>query len=173
MSADTLTAPRPTSPTPSGEPATRRRRPRWVLVLLFVVAVAAALGVRAVVATAGDVRDGTESVSAQEFGARTGIDVTLLGVTAGGGMIEFRYQVVDPDKASLVLHDDSKRPVLVAEDTGKTLAMVSRPHSHKAELKLGGTYFFLMANTGNALLDGTKVTIVIGDVRLEHVTARS
>ena len=110
---------------------------------LLVVAVTAALGVRAVVASAGDVRDGHRAGQRAGVRAHTGIDVTLLGVTAGGGMIEFRYQVVDPDKASLVLHDDSKRPVLVAEDTGKTLAMVSRPHSHKAELKLGGTYFFL------------------------------
>jgi hypothetical protein len=142
-----------------------------VLVLLLVVGVA--LGVRAVGASAGDVRAGTTAVTAQDFAAHTGITVNLIGVTAGGGMIEFRYQVVDPDKASLVLHDDTKRPVLVAEDSGATLAMVSRPHSHKAALQLGGTYFFLMANSANALRDGTKVTIIIGDVRLEHVVARA
>ena len=37
--------------------------------------------------------------------ARYGIDVTLVAVTAAGGLIEFRYQVVDPDKADRVVHD--------------------------------------------------------------------
>jgi hypothetical protein len=170
MSTDTLIAP---LPSPSPERPRRRWQPRWVLVLVLLLTVGLALGVRAVGADAGDVRSGTEAVTAQEFAAHTGIAVTLLGVTAGGGMIEFRYQVVDPDKASLVLHDDTKRPVLVAENSGETLAMVSRPHSHKADLQLGGTYFFLMANTRNALRDGTKVTVIIGDVRLEHLVARS
>ena len=64
-------------------------------------------------------------------------------------------------------------PVLVAEDTGATLQMLSRPHNHKAELKPVGTYFFLLANTRNAIRDGTPVTIVVDDVRLEHVVARS
>lgn len=171
MSTDTLTAPRPTP-----EPEVRRRRrwqPRWVLVLVLLLTVALVVGARAVAAGGGDVRSGTEAVSAQEFAAHTGISVTLLGVIAGGGMIQFRYQVVDPDKAALVLHDDARRPVLVAEGSGETLAMVSRPHSHKADLQLGGTYFFLMANTRNALRDGTKVTVIIGDVRLEHLVARS
>ncbi len=171
MSADTLIAPAPT-PQP---PAARRRRwqPRWVLVAVLLLVVALILGVKAVGAGAGDVRSGTRAVSAQEFAARTGITVTLLGVTGGGGMIEFRYQVVDPDKASLLLHEEDRTPILVAEGTGETLGMVNRPHVHKAELQLGGTYFFIMANSRNALKDGTKVSVVIGDVRLEHLVARS
>jgi hypothetical protein len=170
MSTDTLIAP---LPTPQPEVPRRRWQLRWVVVPVLLLAVALALGVKAVRADGADVRSGTQAVSAREFAAHTGIAVTLIGVTAGGGMIEFRYQVVDPDKASLVLHDDTRRPVLVAENSGETLAMVSRPHSHKAELQLGGTYFFLMANTRNALRDGTTVTVIIGDVRLEHVMARS
>jgi hypothetical protein len=162
----------PPTPPDSTPPRPRRRRV-LLLVLVATLAVGGFLGVRAVVARADDVRSGTTAVSVQEFAAHTGVRVTLLGVTAQGGMIEFRYQVVDPDKASLLLHDDTKRPILVAEDSGQTLAMVSRPHNHKADLKVGGTYFFLMANTRNAVRDGTPVTIIVDDVRLEHVVARS
>lgn len=161
-------------PAPVDPDAPRPRRRRVLLVLLVTaVLVASGLVVRAVRADDSDVRSGTEAVSVQQFAAHTGIRVTLLGVTAEGGMIEFRYQVIDPDKAGLLVHDAAKRPVLVAEDTGATLQMLSRPHNHKAELKPGGTYFFLLANTRNAIRDGTPVTIVVDDVRLEHVVARS
>ncbi len=167
----TATLSKPTPP-PVVPPRPRRRR-AILLVLVAALAAGLALGVRTVVASADDVRSGTTAVSVQEFAAHTGVRVTLLGVTAQGGMIEFRYQVVDPDRASLLLHDESMRPILVAEDSGQTLAMVSRPHNHKADLKVGGTYFFLMANTRNAIRDGTPVTVIVGDVRLEHVVARS
>jgi hypothetical protein len=170
MSTDTLTAP---PPTPQPEVPQRRWQPKWVLLLVLLLTAGLALGVRMVGADASDVRSGTRAVSAQEFAASTGISVTLLGVTGGGGMIEFRYQVVDPDKASQLLHDEDKTPILVAEASGETLGMVTRPHAHKADLQLGRTYFFMMANTQNALRDGTKVTVIIGDVRLEHVVARS
>ncbi|QKE83926.1 hypothetical protein [Arthrobacter sp. NEB 688] len=170
MSTAAATAPvRPTPETP--EPRARRRL--LLLAALVVLALAATLGVRAVMAHADDVRSGTEAVSAEAFASRTGAKITLLGVTGGGGMVELRYQVTDPDKASLLLHQEDKRPVLVVEDTGAVLAMVSRPHNHKAELTLGGTYFFLMANTRNALHDGTRVTVIVGDVRLEHVVAQA
>ncbi len=170
MSTGTLTAPAPSAP---AAPLRRGRRRLVLAAVLLVVALVGTFGVRAAMARADDVRSGTEAVSAQEFAARTGAKITLVGVTGGGGMIELRYQVVDPDKASLLLHQDDKRPILVAEDTGATLALLSRPHNHKAELNLGGTYFFIMANTRNAIRDGTKVTIIVDDVRLEHVVAQA
>ncbi|WP_323095585.1 hypothetical protein [Intrasporangium sp. YIM S08009] len=174
MTAPTLTAPDPRDSAAPGRARPRRRaRAVIVLVVLALLAIGIAIGTRAAVRAADDVRSGTRAVSAQDFAAATGVNLSLLGVTAQGGMIEFRYQVVDPDKASLLLHQDDRRPILVAEDTGATLVMLSRPHNHKADLKLGGTYFFMMANTQNAVRDGTKVTVIVGDVRLEHVVARA
>lgn len=165
----TLSPPAP----PVDVPPDPRRRRLVLLVVVILLGALGAFGIRLATGRGSDVRSGTDAVSVQEFAAHTGVRVTLLGVTAQGGMIEFRYQVLDPDKAGLLLHDAAKRPVLVAEDTGATLAMLSRPHNHKADLKAGGTYYFLMANTRNAIRDGTPVTIVVDDVRLEHVVARS
>ncbi|MEO8328862.1 MAG: hypothetical protein ABI586_02545, partial [Candidatus Nanopelagicales bacterium] len=116
-----------------------------------------------------DVRSGTDLVTTQGLAARYGIDVTLIGVTAAGGMVDFRYQVVDPDKADQVVHDLALFPKLVEEDTGATLVMRSLPHSHNQQLELGGNYFFLLPNASNALHPGSSVTLVIGDVRVEHV----
>ncbi len=88
--------------------------------------------------------------------ARYGIDIDLLAVTAAGGMVELRYQVVDPDKAAPLMHDAELSPTLVAEDDRPTLVMSTPPHHHGTELQLGGTYFFLMANAHNALHEGDE-----------------
>jgi hypothetical protein len=141
-------------------------RRRWsVLVTLAAVALLVAWGPwRA----QGDVRDGTTVVDRAGLAARHGIDVDLVAVTAAGGLVELRMQVTDPDKANAVIHEPADRPVLVAEDTGQTLAMSAPPH-HKANLELGREYFFLLANAHNALRPGSEVTVVVDDVRLEHV----
>jgi hypothetical protein len=149
---------------------TRVRRRRWVALVALVAILALGIGVRAWWAGRPvDVRDGTEVVTADGMAARHGISVNLIAVTAAGGLVELRYQVVDPDKAAPILHDPALAPVLVAEDSGRTLVMAAPPHRHGGDLKLGATYFFLIANAHNALRPGEQVTLVIGDARLEHV----
>ncbi|MEQ6901407.1 hypothetical protein [Nocardioides sp. YIM 152588] len=150
----------------SPSPEQRRRR-RVAVGLALVVAVAALLTWNHARHPA-DVRDGTTALSRAELAAAEGVDVNLVAVTAAGGLVELRMQVVDPEKAYSVLHDDDRLPVLVAESTGETLRMASPPH-HQRELDLGGTYFFLLANAHDALHAGSEVTLVIGDSRLEHV----
>ncbi|GAA2159160.1 hypothetical protein [Humibacillus xanthopallidus] len=150
----------------------RARRHRWRAWAVIVLALALIGGLAAHALTSrgpADVRDGTELVTAEGMAARAGIEVSLVAVTAAGGLVEFRYQVVDPDKADRLVHDPTMRPIIVAEDTGATLVLSERPHQHAAELELGGTYFFLLANAENALHEGSRVTLVIGDARLEHV----
>jgi hypothetical protein len=148
----------------------RQRRWRaWAVIGLALVLVGGLAAHALTNRGAADVRDGTELVTAEGMAARAGIDVSLIAVTAAGGLVEFRYQVVDPDKADRLVHDPTMRPIIVAEDTGATLVLSERPHQHAAELELGGTYFFLHANASNALHEGSRVTLVIGDARLEHV----
>ncbi len=143
-----------------------RRRRRWVIgaAVVAVVALVAYGPWRG----AADVRDGTTPVSRQDMAARHGVDVTLVAVTAAGGLVELRVQVTDPDKADSILHDESARPAIVSEDTGATLVMAAPPHQH-GELQLGGSYFFLLANAHNAIRAGSEVTLVLGDSRLEHL----
>lgn len=156
------------TPVDAGDPSPlRHRRRRWVA-LVAAVAVAAALVGWSEWGSHGDVRDGTTAVSRSEMAAREGVDVNLVAVTAAGGLIELRLQVVDPDKAYDVIHETDQRPVIVSEETGETLTMAAPSHHH-GELELGGQYFFLLANAHSAVRAGTDVTLVIGDSRLEHV----
>ena len=168
MTVETL-ADGPSAP----EQAPQRRRAVRAVIALALLSIIV-LGARAVLVRGpDDVRSGTDAVSSEVFAAHSGIKVDLLAVTAAGGLIEFRYQVVDPDKAARLVHDETLRPILVVEDSGATLVMSSRAHKGMADLRLGGTYFFLFANANNAMREGSRVTVIIGDVRLEHVVAQA
>jgi hypothetical protein len=150
-------------------PRERPRRSRLVVIGLVALLLIGAVGARAWWShRKADIRAGTTLVDAQGMAALYGIDIKLIAVTAAGGLIDFRYQVTDPDKANAIIHDLNLFPKLIVEDTGETLALRSLPHSHKAMLELGGSYFFLLPNAHNAVHPGTLLTLVIGDARLEH-----
>ncbi len=170
MTSDTMT--QPDAPAaPSG--ATRVTRRRAVVMGLLALLLLAGLGGKAWSDhLASDVRHGTTLVDTDGMAARYGVHVDMVAVTAAGGLVELRYQVVDPDKAIPLVHDPDLSPALVNERTGATLVMSSPPHHHGTELELGGTYFFLMANTRSAMHAGDEVTLVVGDARLEHLVTQ-
>lgn len=150
-------------------PATPRRGRRVAILCAVLLLVAGAMAWRTFAGHAADIRSGTHLAGTEELAAAYGIDLNLIAVTAAGGLIEFRYQVVDPDKADRIVHDPVLAPAFVVEETGETLVMSAPPHHHGAELQLGGTYFFLMANAHNAVHQGALLTLVIGDMRVEHL----
>ncbi|MFN0282855.1 MAG: hypothetical protein ACKVZ6_12905 [Kineosporiaceae bacterium] len=151
----------------------RPRRRRLIVLGLVVLLLIGALAARAWWPERKvDVRAGTTLVTGEGMAARYGITITLIGVTAAGGLVDFRYQVVDPDKANAIIHDLDLFPKLVVEDSGATLALRSLPHNHGKVLELGGTYFFLLPNAHNAIHRGSMLTVVIGGARLEHVVVR-
>ncbi len=109
------------------------------------------------------------TATASEVEARYGIQVLMLGVTAEGGLIDLRYRVTDPAKANVLL-DIDHRPQLIAEDSGAVLTRHIRPEVK--ELETGRVYFFLFANTRNAIRPGSQVSVVLEDLRLEHLVAQ-
>lgn len=115
--------------------------------------------------------DEAEPLSAAEIEAQYGIRVTLIGVTAGGGLIDFRYKVLDVDKAAALMADHETMPLLVAEDS--EIVLTAPEHMrHDTNYKQDRVYFMLYTNRQNALKPGTPVSLVVGDARLEHLTAQ-
>ncbi|MBU0492115.1 MAG: hypothetical protein KKA73_22990 [Chloroflexi bacterium] len=99
-----------------------------------------------------------------------GIRFTFLAVTADGGLIDLRYRVVDAGKARSFGHYTETAPMLVSEDTGLVVQITAMGlHNHRVET--GYTYYVLYRNTASAIKSGSKVTVVIGDLKLEHVPA--
>lgn len=102
---------------------------------------------------------------------RWGIRVTLIGVTADGGLIDFRYQVIDPDKAIEMDIDPNNVPTFVIEGTGVSFTPISTM-AHRHDLRVGRIYSTLYVNQGGVLRPGDLVTVIIGDAKLEHFAAQ-
>ncbi len=102
---------------------------------------------------------------------QAGIRITQLTVDADGGLLDLRFQVLDPNKALPLAEDPDKRPKLIAEDDGTAIDRAAlMPAKH--DLAVGRTYFILYGNVRGAVKHGRPVTVIVGDVRLEHVIAQ-
>lgn len=102
---------------------------------------------------------------------RYGIHVTMVAVTAAGGVVDFRFKVTDPEKAEKYMHGPyNELPILIAETNGTRID--PRTHIHKANYEFGRTYYMIYRNPGGVIEPGSEVTIVLGDLRLNHVPVR-
>ncbi len=110
-----------------------------------------------------------------------GIKLLRINRTAAGYMLQFKYKILDPQKArGMVQRKLSPDPYVVVAKSGAKLMV---PFSAKLgslrssvrtanQIKKGRNYFTLFANPGRHVDVGDKVTIVMGDFKLENVTVR-
>lgn len=103
-----------------------------------------------------------------------GIQVMSVRTSANGNMIDFRYKVLDSDKAATLMNREHK-PFLIDEATGAKLRVPSAPkigplRQTAQKPAVGRVYFTLFANPGKMVKPGSKVTLVVGDTRLEHLS---
>ncbi len=110
-------------------------------------------------------------VSQSAFEEATGVHIVRVTLTAGGGMIDLRYLVLDPDKA-VIIHEGESSPTIIDEATGQIFDTPWMNHSHSGEYQAGVTYYTLLMNSGGVLTKGSKVTVILGGVRLEHIVAQ-
>lgn len=101
-----------------------------------------------------------------------GLELVRATVSAGGGMIDLRYQVLVPDKAEPILTAMSQRFIIIDEETGLTAGTASvakigelnqRPHE-------SGTAFALFGNPGGVIRSGNTILVVAGDTALGRLT---
>lgn len=88
-------------------------------------------------------------------------------------MLDFRYRVVDPEKATKIM-DRSIKPYLIDEATGAKFLIPSSPkvgpmRQTTRRVERGRSYWLLFANPARYVKPGNLVTVVVGDVRLEHI----
>jgi hypothetical protein len=112
------------------------------------------------------------TLSVEELEMKWGIRPLSIRQTADGNMLDFRYRIIDSEKAS-PLFSPAIKPFIIDEDTGAVMAVPTVPkvgsmRSTRKPLK-DRSYFMLFANPQKHIKPGHKVTVVIGDYRAEHL----
>ena len=107
-------------------------------------------------------------VSEAGLAERSGVRIQHVAVSGGGGLVDLRFQVVDPDKAATV-HDLATPAAVVDESTGLVVNQLLMGHSHTAPFKPGVTYYLVFENPGNLVHRGSDVSVLLGNAQVEHV----
>lgn len=89
-------------------------------------------------------------------------------------MLDFRYRVVDPEKAFTIM-DRAIKPYVIDEASGARFAIPSSPkvgpmRQTTRRIEAGRVYWMLFANPARFIKPGNRVTVVVGDTRVEHLT---
>ncbi len=94
-----------------------------------------------------------------------GVDQMHVRWTASGSSLEFRYRVLDPDKAA-VLQDKRMKPLLIDQKTGArlTVPMMEKIGELRqvSEPQPGREYWMIFSNPGKQVKPGSRVNIVVG-----------
>ena len=144
------------------------RSPSIALQLVLIAAAVLNLGCAS---TAADVPEPAAAEAAPSLQEQWGVEVVALRLTGNNYMLDFRYKVLDPEKAA-TLFERANKPVLIHNETGAKLE-VPRP-AKTGPLRptnppqAGRTYFMLFSNPG-VVHAGDEVTVEIGDFKADVV----
>lgn len=98
-----------------------------------------------------------------------GIRIKRIAVLAGGGAVEFRFLIVDPEKANEFMHEPEYMPTLIAEDSGRQIPAPQGTHRNMV-YKFGVGYHIMYSNPGGTLKSGTPVTVAFEDFQQHLIT---
>ncbi len=113
------------------------------------------------------------SAAAADLAERWGMRVESLRLSAQGHILDFRYRVLDPDKAA-ALTDSAQAAWLINEATGERHKVPKMPkmgtlRSTAVRPEAGRIYVILFANPGASIQSGDRVAVEIGAFRAEHL----
>ena len=148
-----------------------------------------ALAVTTLISACGSPSGGEEAEEAQSalIEEAWGIRVLSVALTAGGGMVDVRYQVTNPEKAALALgssehdvitpEDVKESPLLIDEESGYAfmethLHLMGRVFTQRENPKAGVSRFMLFSNMNGLIRPGDSVSLAIGDRRLVHMVVQ-
>ena len=112
----------------------------------------------------------------KELLERWGVEVYGVRLSARGYMIDFRFRVVDLEKA-LPLFDPRVQPYLLTEGTNIKLPVpvgekvgAFRTTNRGKNITANRDYYMMFGNPDSYVKPGQKVSVVIGEFRAEHMT---
>ena len=104
------------------------------------------------------------------------IDVQGVMLSAADYMLDFRYRVIDPERASYILSRKHK-PYLVDQATGAKMVVPSPPkvgplRQTTMKPQKDRTYYVMFANPGKFIKRDSKVDVVIGDFIVRDIVVK-
>jgi len=112
---------------------------------------------------------------AKELADKWGVELLGMRLTSAGYMLDFRFRVMDADKA-LPLFDHRIKPYIVAERSNIKLPVpmaakvgAFRPTNRGKNIKADKTYYMIFGNPDRHVKAGETVTVAIGDFKVEHL----
>jgi hypothetical protein len=106
------------------------------------------------------------------YARRFGVDQMHVRSTASGASLEFRYRVVDAEKAK-ILTDKKSNPRMIDVATGTVLTVPTMEkigalrQTQTAPPEAGREYWMVFSNPGKLVKPGKSVNIAIGTFRVD------
>ncbi|MEO5573967.1 MAG: hypothetical protein ABIR48_05745 [Gammaproteobacteria bacterium] len=106
--------------------------------------------------------------------AKLGVEITALRLSAAGYMLDLRYRIVDIKKAAALL-DRKIAPYLIEQASGAKLMVPNTPklgplRQTRKPANNRRTNFIFFANPGRFIKAGDKVSLVVGDTKIDNLT---
>jgi hypothetical protein len=141
------------------------------LILLVAGAAGCAGAHRRQTATGPDDGSVTRSDTVEQYG----IEITSIRRSALDSIIDVRYKITDEDKAAFMM-DRTKDSFMLDQASGKVVAVpdTSRIGPLRTTMRFGKptegrTYFILFGNPGKVIYQGSKVTLIVGDMKVRDL----
>lgn len=113
---------------------------------------------------------------AKEIADTLGVELISLRLTAAGYMIDFRFRVLDVEKAN-VFFDSRIKPLLLVEKSHAKLPVpmaekvgALRTTNRGKNIKPNKNYYIVFGNPDAHVKSGEKVTMLLGDVQIKDLT---
>jgi hypothetical protein len=110
-------------------------------------------------------------ISASTLEEQYGLRVYLIAVTAAGGMVDVRLNILDAQKASQLWQPNPDYPALRLESNGMILK-TSEETLKDVQLKDGEPIFLMYPNAKNMVKAGAPISLIFQDARLEPINSK-
>jgi hypothetical protein len=114
---------------------------------------------------------GSQQLSQAAFEEQYGLQVRLIGVTGGGGLVDFRLKMIDAEKARQFLQNPDNQPVSLITAVG-TEMLAADSMEDDITWEDGGILFILLPNSVGEIQPSSLITIKFGDLQLEPIPAQ-
>ncbi len=151
---------------------TRRIKNSSIASLALLVLAGTARPARAEPGVSATPRPMLGTIQESAFEAIHGIRIDQIAVTAGGGLIDLRFTVLDPAKARPLLQGHTQLPRLVVEGSGVELQAPKHGAMRNVRLRKDNSSFLLFPNARSAVHRGSRVAVAFGDVMVEPVVVQ-